>query len=72
MPGMDGASFVHMLRSNSVLSKKPIVILSGMITAKVREEMSSMPRLRFLPKPASPEAVEDAIRALLKDEGALR
>lgn len=70
MPGMDGASFVHMLRNNSVLSKKPIIILSGMITAKVREEMASLPRLCFLPKPASPEALEQAVRGLLSGAGA--
>ena len=58
---------LYMLRNNSVLSKKPIVILSGMITAKIREEMASMPRLCFLPKPASPEALEGAIRDLFND-----
>ena len=69
MPGMDGASFVQVLRNNPVLAKKPIIILSGMITAKVREEMASLPRLRFLPKPASPEALEEAVLALLGGEG---
>ena len=65
MPGMDGASFVQVLRSNAVLAKKPIVILSGMITAKVREEMTGLPKLCLLPKPASPEALGDAISRLL-------
>jgi two-component system chemotaxis response regulator CheY len=71
MPGMDGASFVQVLRSDPILAQKPVLILSGMITAKVREEMASLPRLRFLPKPATPEALEEAVRGLLSGEGAL-
>ena len=71
MPGMDGASFVHTLRANATLSRKPIVILSGMITAKVREEMASLPRLRFLPKPASLDALEEAARTLMNAEGSI-
>ena len=68
MPGMDGSSFVQMLRKNSVLAKKPVVILSGMITAQVREEMAQMTKLCFLPKPASPEALEAAVRGLLSGD----
>jgi two-component system chemotaxis response regulator CheY len=70
MPGMDGSSFVQVLRNNPVLAKKPIVILSGMITAKVRDEMSSLPRLCLLAKPASPEALQEAVLRLLGGEKA--
>jgi two-component system chemotaxis response regulator CheY len=65
MPGMDGQAFVQTLRHNAILARKPIIILSGMITAKVREEMQGTPRLRLLSKPASPEALEEAVKSLL-------
>src|SRR5262245_46520836 len=32
MEGMDGDSFLHLIKRNGVLAKKPVLVLSGLIT----------------------------------------
>jgi two-component system chemotaxis response regulator CheY len=63
MPRMDGRAFVQTLRKNSVLRKKPVLLLS---TEKPTEsELSSDPLLRFLLKPSDPQSIAKAALELL-------
>lgn len=65
MEGMDGDSFLHLLKRNSVLAKKPVLVLSGMITQTLRDEYADRSDVAFLPKPASAEKLIEASRRLL-------
>ena len=65
MEGMDGDSFLHLLKRNGVLAKKPVVVLSGMITPALREEYAGRGDVAFLAKPATSETLlEAAVRML--------
>src|SRR5262245_33679311 len=48
MEGMDGGSFLHMLKRNAVLAKKPVLVLSGLIPQELRDEFSSNAEVAFL------------------------
>jgi two-component system chemotaxis response regulator CheY len=65
MPGMDGMSFVQLLRNNAVLKRKPVLVLSGAVTEEARESLKSLDKVQVLAKPASPEALLSAVRQLL-------
>ena len=65
MPGMDGLTFVEKLRSNSVLKRKPVLILSGSLTDDLRKAASLDPLMRLLPKPASIPQLSSALQGLL-------
>ena len=65
MPGMDGMSFVQLLRNNAVLKRKPVLVLSGAVTDEAREGLKALDRVQVLAKPASPEALLAAIKQLL-------
>lgn len=65
MEGMDGDSFLHLLKRNGVLAKKPVLVLSGLITQALRDEYAERTDVAFLSKPASAEKLLEATRALL-------
>lgn len=53
MDGMDGGSFLHLLKKNAVLAKKPVLVLSGLIPQALREEYKGRTDVAFLAKPAN-------------------
>lgn len=53
MEGMDGSSFLHLLKKNAVLAKKPVLVLSGLIPPALKEEFQGRPDVAFLAKPAN-------------------
>jgi CheY-like chemotaxis protein len=67
MPGMDGQSFVQVLRRNQVLRKKPILVVSAALDAQVRQDLAELGSegLHCLAKPVDPSALQSAIRELL-------
>jgi two-component system chemotaxis response regulator CheY len=65
MPGMDGLSFVQLLRSNAILKKKPVVVLSGAVTDDARESLGQLERVQVLAKPATPDQLVGAVKTLL-------
>lgn len=65
MPGMDGMSFVQLLRNNGVLKRKPVLVLSGAVTDEIRASLDAFERLRILAKPAQAADLLAAVRLLL-------
>jgi len=65
MEGMDGDSFLHLLKRNGVLAKKPVLVLSGMISSGLRDEFAGRQDITFLAKPASAEQLIDAANSML-------
>lgn len=65
MEGMDGDSFLHLLKRNGVLAKKPVLVLSGMITSALRDEYIGRQDVTFLAKPASAEQLVGAAARML-------
>jgi CheY-like chemotaxis protein len=65
MEGMDGDSFLRLIKRNAVLGKKPVVVLSGMITEEIRAEYASRPEVVFLAKPATAEQLGAAVNAAM-------
>jgi hypothetical protein len=49
------------------LNKKPIVILSGMVTKEMEKEYGVVPTVRILSKPADPEKIVSTIKTLLQN-----
>jgi CheY-like chemotaxis protein len=66
MPGMDGRTFLRMMRSNPLLKKKPVLVLSGSITSDLLGEFKDDPNLCFLRKPSTAEDILGAAKGLLK------
>jgi CheY-like chemotaxis protein len=65
MEGMDGDSFLHLIKRNGVLAKKPVLVLSGLITQTLRDEYATRTDVAFLAKPASAEQLISLSRQLL-------
>lgn len=64
MPGMDGATFLRMLRKNQLLKQKPVLVFSSNNTSDLQIEFGGDSCMEFLLKPASPEEILAAIRRL--------
>ena len=64
MPGMDGASFVQLLRRNSLLRSKPVLVATGS-PQDVGADLAGDPRVRVLAKPVEAGALHRAMRELL-------
>lgn len=67
MPGVDGQSFIKTLHRNPLLNKKPIVILSGMVTKQIKDEFGAVPTVRILCKPADPGLIVETVHSLLEN-----
>lgn len=65
MPGMDGLSFVQLLRNNAVLKRKPVLVLSGAVTEEAKASLASLDKISVLAKPVQPEALVSAVKNLL-------
>ena len=65
MDGMDGGSFLHLLKRNAVLAKKPVLVLSGLIPQELRDEFSGRNDVAFLAKPANATELIESARRLL-------
>jgi len=65
MPGMDGLSFVQLLRNNAVLKRKPVLVLSGAVTEEAKASLASLEHISILAKPVRPEALVSAVKNLL-------
>jgi two-component system chemotaxis response regulator CheY len=67
MPGMDGQSLVQVLRRNSVLRKKPILVVSAALDEGVRKDLAELGSdgLRCLAKPVDADSLQTAIQDLL-------
>jgi two-component system, chemotaxis family, chemotaxis protein CheY len=65
MEGMDGDSFLRLLKRNPVLASKPVLVLSGMISGELRQEFEGRNDVSFLPKPASSSHLVEAAQKML-------
>jgi CheY-like chemotaxis protein len=65
MPGMDGRAFIAKLRSNALLRRKSVLVLSGDDVADLRALYRDDAGIRFLQKPSSAEDILQASRQLL-------
>jgi CheY-like chemotaxis protein len=64
MPGMDGLSFLQLLRRNSLLRAKPVLVVTASPEA-AGAELVADPCARILAKPVDADALSRALRALL-------
>lgn len=65
MEGMDGDSFLRLIKRNAVLARKPVLVLSGLISPEIREEYADRPEVLFLAKPASAQQLTEAVHSLM-------
>ncbi len=65
MPGMDGHTFLNLLKTNPVLSKKPVLVFSANITPELEEKAREMAHVRLLSKPADPQKIIAEVSHLL-------
>lgn len=66
MPGMDGMSFIQLLHNNTILRKKPVIVLSAAVSDETRASLAALPKVQVLTKPASPESLVAAVTQLLE------
>jgi two-component system chemotaxis response regulator CheY len=65
MPGMDGHTFLRLVRNNPVLKQKPIIVLSASYHSDLVNELEKEPLVRLLRKPSSPTEIQEAVRQML-------
>jgi CheY-like chemotaxis protein len=64
MPGMDGGSFLQLLRHSSLLRSKPVLVVTG-APQEAGPELLADACARVLVKPLSPESLGRGLRELL-------
>ncbi|HTB34388.1 MAG TPA: response regulator [bacterium] len=64
MPGMDGASFLQLLRRNSLLRSKPVLVVTGS-PDQAGPELVADASVRILSKPLGAEPLSQGLRELL-------
>jgi len=64
MPGMDGRTFLRMIRRNNLLKQKPVLVFSSGDTSDLQAEFDGDLCLEFLPKPADAETIMAAMNRL--------
>lgn len=64
MPGVDGHRFLETLRGNPLLRRKKVLVFSSAITADLIARFADNTNVAFLSKPASNEAIAQAIQTL--------
>jgi len=65
MPGMDGFTFLNLIKRNPLLGGKPILVFSGKITGELRAVVAEMAHVRLLAKPADPAKIVAEVSTLL-------
>ena len=65
MPGMDGRAFIAKLRSNPLLKKKSVIVLSGDQIQDLRELYAADDGIVFLGKPSGSEVILETVHRLL-------
>ena len=65
MPGLDGRGFIAKLRSNPLLRKKSVLVLSSDSLDDLRTLYQSDPGILFLNKPSAVETILEAARTLM-------
>lgn len=65
MPGVDGHRFLETLKGNPLLRRKKVLVFSSAITKELQARFSDNPNVAFLAKPASNEAIGQAIAVLI-------
>lgn len=71
MPGMDGQSFVQMLRRNGLLKKKPVLIVTGEADAGLEKRISEDAFSALIRKPPPPDELVAMARQLMSPQAAL-
>jgi CheY-like chemotaxis protein len=69
MPGMDGRSFIAKLRSNPILKKKSVLVLSGDDLQDLRALYRDDSGIRFLAKPSGADEIMQSALQLLDPQG---
>jgi CheY-like chemotaxis protein len=64
MPGMDGRTFLKMIRRNNLLKQKPVLVFSSGDVSDLKAEYKYDSCMEFLAKPSSPEEIMAAINRL--------
>jgi CheY-like chemotaxis protein len=67
MPGMDGLSTFHALRSDPETSEIPVVFLTARATSAEADRLTALGACGVLTKPFDPMALPGLLRELLKD-----
>lgn len=65
MPGMDGKTFLRLIRNNPILKTKPIIVLSGSVNQEVMDDLKNVNQIKVLRKPSSPAEIQGTAREML-------
>ncbi|BDB26250.1 transcriptional regulator [Cupriavidus sp. TA19] len=65
MPGMDGLTLIRRLRASARYAAIPILMLTTEHDSSIREQARAAGASGFLPKPFDPDALMQAVAALL-------
>ncbi|MCY1227995.1 Chemotaxis protein CheY [compost metagenome] len=65
MPGMDGLTLIRRLRASARYTAIPILMLTTEHDSSIREQARAAGASGFLPKPFDPDALMQAVAALL-------